>query len=868
MGLRAICVCIVTGLMFASGVCVADDAEMFPFPVKTLDITHDATDMSWMNERPAGKHGFVQVRDGHFADGSGKRIRFLGVNLCNSGAFPDHRTAEKVAARLAKLGINCVRLHHMDGHYAPSGIWDPAYRDKQHLDAGQLDRLDYLIYQLKQHGIYTNINLHVSRQFAEADGFPHAGDLPKFDKGVDNYEPRMIELQKEYARALLTHRNPYTRTRYVDEPAVAFIEINNENSLLEYCMDGVIADLPEYYLSQLRARWNAWLRSRYSTTEKLREVWQTGSEPLGPNLLANSDFSSGTANWVLEAPSPARATMEAVDDGPRSGGKCLHARLTQVGKRSWDFQVHQIGLDLVDGKPYTLRFAARSDKPREINVGAYLDKDDWHSIGLAREVQLTPEWKSFEFTFYVTRPEKDHNRISLNCRSEIGEVWIADVELRQGGGGSLPENARIEAGTVDLPFRVYTERQRTDFVEFVAELERAYAQDMYKYVREALGSKSLVIDSQASFGGMAGMYRESLLDYTDMHGYWQHPSFPNRSWDPADWRITNTSMVKARESNTLEYIALHRIAGKPFTVSEYNHPAPGDYTAECVPMLAAFAAHQDWDGIFLFDYHSSGDWDRDKISNYFQIDSHPAKIVMLPAAAAVFRRADLAPASGSVVLDVPLSSLMSEVARSGGDVASFWKAKGVNRSETISSRTSVRFTRDGEAKVTRTSPGGRPGGITWRADGKVSEFLINSPATRGAVGFISGRTIDLGALRLRMNGAEGRFAAVIVVALDGKPLEESGHILVSAVGRVENQGMVWNEDRTSVGNKWGTGPTIAEGIPASLSLRTSARAARVYALDGGGGRMSPVPSRLAKDGLTVDIGPKWRTLWYEIEIER
>ncbi len=166
--------------------------DMFPFAIQTLNANHDATDMSGLNECPAGKNGFVTANRSHFVDGAGKRIRFLGVNLCAGGAFPEHADADKVAARLAKLGVNCVRLHHMDNGFSPYGIWDPAYKDRQHLDAGQLDKLDYLIFALKRHGIYVDVNLHVSRQFGEADGFPDTAGLTKYDKGVDNFEPRMI----------------------------------------------------------------------------------------------------------------------------------------------------------------------------------------------------------------------------------------------------------------------------------------------------------------------------------------------------------------------------------------------------------------------------------------------------------------------------------------------------------------------------------------------------------------------------------------------------------------------------------------------------------------------------------------------------
>ena len=40
----------------------------------------------------------------------------------------------------------------------------------------------------------------------------------------------MIELQKEYAKELLCHVNPYTGLSLADDPAVVTVQINNEDS--------------------------------------------------------------------------------------------------------------------------------------------------------------------------------------------------------------------------------------------------------------------------------------------------------------------------------------------------------------------------------------------------------------------------------------------------------------------------------------------------------------------------------------------------------------------------------------------------------------------------------------------------------------
>jgi hypothetical protein len=48
--------------------------------------------------------------------------------------------------------------------------------------------------------------------------------------------PRLPELQREYARLLLTRCNPYTVSEYRNEPAITLVELVNENSVLEFWM--------------------------------------------------------------------------------------------------------------------------------------------------------------------------------------------------------------------------------------------------------------------------------------------------------------------------------------------------------------------------------------------------------------------------------------------------------------------------------------------------------------------------------------------------------------------------------------------------------------------------------------------------------
>jgi len=95
----------------------------FPFVIPMLDASPSFTDMSALNAVPAGASGFVTIRDGHFVDGKGERVRLLGSNLTFAGGFPPKEDAPKMAARMRKLGMNVIRFHHIDTGFAPRGVW-------------------------------------------------------------------------------------------------------------------------------------------------------------------------------------------------------------------------------------------------------------------------------------------------------------------------------------------------------------------------------------------------------------------------------------------------------------------------------------------------------------------------------------------------------------------------------------------------------------------------------------------------------------------------------------------------------------------------------------------------------------------------
>jgi hypothetical protein len=224
----------ITAVLWAGGLTLAARAgeEMVPFPIDWANLDRSVIDGASFLKAPAGQAGFVRVDGSRLVFPDGARFRVWGVNVVADGGFPTHDEADRLAADLARLGVNAVRFHGLDASWGGREIFEKGADTTRRLDAENLDRFDYLVASLKQRGIYSNINLNVFRTFRPGDGVRDA-KLLGLGKSATFFNPRLVELQKEYARQLLTHRNAYTGKPYTAEPAVLCIELVNENSVLE-----------------------------------------------------------------------------------------------------------------------------------------------------------------------------------------------------------------------------------------------------------------------------------------------------------------------------------------------------------------------------------------------------------------------------------------------------------------------------------------------------------------------------------------------------------------------------------------------------------------------------------------------------------
>lgn len=814
----------------------------------------------------AGSEGFVQVAGSGFVLGEGgSPVRFWGTNLCFGGCFPPHDVAGRMARRMASLGINCVRFHHMDRAGYPRGIWDAKRwggfkHDRFHPEA--LDRLDYLVAQLKKQGIYTNLNLHVSRDYSEQDGFPQPGpgeSLPKYGKGLDHFYPRCVEEQKRYARMLLGHRNKYTGNRYAEEPAVAMVEISNEDGLLHEWRNGALDDLPEPYLEELARQWNTWLRQEYSSTDELASAWNRGAvQGSSVNMLEESGVET-----TLELHQAARAALQ---ESQQDGHTVRTVRVQKASPTGWHVQLRWAPLTVRKGTHYVLRLSLRANRETEINVGCRMHHSPWNSLGLSRSVNVTTDWRDCEFYFTASRNDgpdqrgRGGARISLsNLSKENLQLSVKNARLQRAAVDGLRPGEKLGdvAWILRSSLGSRTEPAGRDMVRFLRDTEVGYWNEMRRYIREELGAQMAITGTAVGF--TTPHIAAESADFVDSHAYWQHPRFPGRPWDSRNWIVRNRAMSNSPSGSTIRSLAARRVFGLPYTVSEYNHPAPNYYEAEGFPLIALYGVFQGWNGVFTFNYNNGNRWEEDHFGGFFDISGHPLKMAVQPACSALLRERAIRPPAEASAGTVPPGRRIELLATRGPRGVDAY-AGGVDPRAWQEARIGIRTKNENipERK-------GKGSEIDWNAEGNRGVVRYRGRGCAGLIGFVAGRSCNAGKLTITPGDTSlDGFSVVLLNAVDGQELGQAGRYLLTAVCRCRNPGMKRTKEGNSVGSNWGRGPTRCEAVPLMISTRGTRGALQVFPLNPDGTRRDGLNPERNGDGLVFQSGAREATLWYEL----
>ncbi|MGV8135228.1 MAG: cellulase family glycosylhydrolase [Mangrovibacterium sp.] len=847
-------------------------APLFPFLI-SYNSPDNATSMAHLLDAPAGKNGFIRVENGRFVNDAGP-VRLHATNLTGPANFPTHTQADRLAARLARFGINCVRLHYMDDFYGnfrnekQQGIIANDIATQRNLDSTQVERLDYMIAVFKKRGIYVNINLHVARFWDERDGFTGKDKRPWADKGLDNFEPRMIELQKEYARKLLTHVNPYTGLAYTEDPCVAMIEINNENALFNQFHNGAIDRLPDPYASEFHKQWNDWVRRKYPSAESLLKAWEWKEMPLTGEQITEGSFDAPVSidgkEWILSLGS-AKASAGA-------GVGILKIDVAQNGNEYFPKLFRSISVK--KDQPYTLSFKARRAKGNgETVLGMAIadQKNGWRSLGLTLRLNVDSTWRTFSYSFTAI-DDSDEAQFQLT-RFKTGSYEIDDLSFQSGAVCKFdPAACFSDEALPTLHQMGYAPRQAVrDFYQFLMDTEEKYWVGMYDFLKGELKVKSVVSGTQL---GYSPPFIQAQLDYVDNHSYWCHPGPVS-----PDWQIRNEAMVNSM--SCIRGLAAQRVLNKPYTVSEYNHPFPNQYGAEGQPMLRAYGRLQGWDGVFEYTYNHRADFEPTDNSYFFSIVSRTDVLAHFPACAAIYLRGDVAESKSPVIGLIDYPTYFDHLT-SDKSVGTGIESAGIDSRQSMLHKTAIDLSGKEGANLSTFEeiPDDQKifvsdtGELTWNVEKKGGGyFTVNTPNTKLFSGFPEGRMISLGEVLLEIGRTRLGWTTISLVSRDATGFGESGgpaNILLAATGFAENEKMTIKQMSGSQITlaDWGRGSIYMEGIPATVTLPANPAKTKCFALGPDGTRMKEVAVAKGEGGGSeIIIGPEYKTVWYEIDIQ-
>lgn len=264
-------------------------------------------DMSGWLHKPAGKHGFVRIVGDGFVFQDGTLVKFWGTNIAGNRPFMQQKDADIWTEWLSRYGFNAVRFHKF--------TWDAT--DGVHstqITGEKWKNFDYLCYRLREQGIYYGWSHIYGHKVMPADSnrllayseiagtkFPWS-HLNGTTASLVMFSEDLQELNIELTVNMLNHVNPHTGMRYAEDPALNFVEFQNEDNIFWSAIERSLEQAPTYR-KLLCEKFSIWLQRKYGTQQKLVAAWQNEGLQQGENLSLKNIYpqpNHGMFSWEYE----------------------------------------------------------------------------------------------------------------------------------------------------------------------------------------------------------------------------------------------------------------------------------------------------------------------------------------------------------------------------------------------------------------------------------------------------------------------------------------------------------------------------------------------------------------------------------------
>ena len=429
-----------------------------------------------------------------------------------------------------------------------------------------------------------------------------------------------------------------------------------------------------------------------------------------------------------------------------------------------------------------------------------------------------------------------------------------------------------------------------DALQFVAEVDRRFVNRLKAVVREETHAHMPVTGTQINFGAPLSFASHAQMDYVDAHYYLDHPEFPGSNWSDTDWRIRNESMAHTGLDSLLA-LAFLRDFSRPFVVSEFNQPHPNTQSYEVLPLVAAVAAQQDWDGLYFFDY-TDGHTDRHTPHN-FNLQGDWTKTSVIGLSARLFRTPSL-PRLRAARTTAPSSDIWWSSAATDRRPDNWQRQLALRQGVAPAAALSQRVGYNTPTAQRAEAPG-KGGEAVFRPHDEKAVH-VTAPLVSGVFGEAQ-PSQALKTNRLTVDDPSqrpGRSLGVLIHSLDDLPLGDSKHMLMAVPGVVSGsvpgstpprpQRLIpYKSDRTwwtleprpgppptqTSSSRTAVPPLWVSREPLRIRLDHPNPRLTVFPLDPNGKRLSALgPSRVTRTEqqwvLDINQGGNATALWFEL----
>lgn len=310
---------------------------------------------------------------------------------------------------------------------------------------------------------------------------------------------------------------------------------------------------------------------------------------------------------------------------------------------------------------------------------------------------------------------------------------------------------------------------------FLNDLERRFNVDMINHLR-ALGVQ-VPIATTSTWGGngLSSLPALTAGDVIDVHSYGD---------------IGQLEKSPLTSDNMVNWLAAGQVAGMPLTVTEWNaEPFPTPDRHSLPLYVAGTASHQGWDAMMQYAYSQEGLLREWVSAGNWHAYNDPAMLATLPAAALLYRRADVREATTTYVFAPTPATLFNQSITPSNAVALRtamekgklqiampqtpalpWLKPSIIADGAKVLSDPEQSLLDANATEATTDTG------ELKRDWQQGIYTIDTPLTQAATGWLGGTHVDLADIQVRVKTL---YASVVVQSLDARPFNQSRQLMIS-----------------------------------------------------------------------------------------